>query len=105
MQCFLSFLSGTNQHIAVLDRDIQCNFDTEFWEESQCSWRYSQSTATALSLGSVSRFQWVAAGSSSGGNSAASSSSGSGKYGLQEIHCCTMNNSLAYNTLIAMLNE
>ena len=60
---FLLFLLGTNNDITVLDRDIQCNFDTEFWEESKCSWRYSQSTATALSLGTISRFQWVAAGS------------------------------------------
>ena len=24
-----------------LDRDLQCDFDTEFWEESDCGWRFN----------------------------------------------------------------
>ena len=45
--------------IAILDRDIQCDFSSEFWEESKCNWKNSQATMTSLSLGTVSRFKWV----------------------------------------------
>ena len=50
MKVFLNYTS---------DRDLQCDFDNEFWEESKCSWRYSQSTLTFLSLGTASRLQRV----------------------------------------------
>ena len=48
--------------ICNLDRDVQCDFESEFWEESKCSWKYSQSTITALSLGTVSRMERLQAG-------------------------------------------
>ena len=34
----------------ISDRDIQCDFDNEFWEESDCNWRYNHSLVLA-SLG------------------------------------------------------
>ena len=37
------------------DRDLQCDFNSDFWEESECSWKFSQPTLTALSLGTGSR--------------------------------------------------
>ena len=53
--------------IAILDRDIQCDFSSEFWEESKCNWKNSQATMTALSLGTVSRFKWVDTSSATSG--------------------------------------
>ena len=41
---------------------MQCDFESEYWEESKCSWKHSQSTLTALSLGTVSRMQRVLKG-------------------------------------------
>ena len=41
---------------------MQCDFESEYWEESKCSWKHSQSTLTALSLGTVSRMQRILKG-------------------------------------------
>ena len=55
---------------------MQCDFENEFWEESKCSWKQSQSTLSALSLGTVSKMQRVTAGNCI---KAGACTSGSGK--------------------------
>ena len=39
----------------LLDRDVQCNFNSPFYEEKECGWKYSQRTMTNLGLGSTKR--------------------------------------------------
>ena len=35
-----------------LDRDLQCDFDSPFWEQQDCNWRYSPTLMTSLSMAS-----------------------------------------------------
>ena len=41
--------------IFIVDRDIQCDFDSPFYEENECGWKYSQKTMTSLGFGSTKR--------------------------------------------------
>ena len=34
-----------------VDRDIRCDFNSPFYEENECAWRYSQKTMASLNLG------------------------------------------------------
>ena len=34
-----------------VDRDIRCDFNSAFYEENECAWRYSQKTMESLNLG------------------------------------------------------
>ena len=34
-----------------VDRDIRCDFNSAFYEENECAWRYSQKTMASLNLG------------------------------------------------------
>ena len=41
--------------ILVLDRDVQCDFNSPFYEENECGWKYSQRILTSLGIGSSKR--------------------------------------------------
>ena len=42
----------------ILDRDIQCDFNNEFWEETGCNWRYDTKFIESIGLDpSVNRFK------------------------------------------------
>ena len=40
-------------------RDLQCDFNSPFWEEHDCAWYYSQSLMHTLGFGPMTRFQRV----------------------------------------------
>ena len=37
------YVSSPKHSCQISDRDIQCDFDNDFWEESDCNWRYNHS--------------------------------------------------------------
>ena len=40
----------------ISDRDVQCDFNSPFYEENECGWKFSQRRLTELGIGSSKRF-------------------------------------------------
>ena len=45
--------------MCILERDWQCDFESNFWEESDCNWRYSKTLMSSFGFGTTAnlRFQ------------------------------------------------
>ncbi len=41
----------------LVERDLQCDFNSPFWLEQDCSWTYNQGLMTSLGYGPQSKFQ------------------------------------------------
>ena len=54
---FLLKKDNLSEHNFDLDRDIQCDFDNIFWEETGCNWRYDNQFVESIGLDPGQKFK------------------------------------------------